>query len=404
MGPKRRFRIAIFRILFPTHLNYLQEESLARSSTLFASLTVPVSKRFYFHYIVDPDNAFYTHSMIYSPSVIIFRDDKGEWTAPLEVDMLTCAAVNAGDVRKQVRWEEEMKELRERVRVAEFARKRDLSIPLQVPVAVRIYEAEQVEEKTPSTATTNGQLSGQPSEHQSAGSTQLSPIMFASDPDPSPPLQPLSLPPPSPIEVMPGTFPISAFPSYSITRPPTTSTCANKTPASDVVDPLAYAEMLIAATMRERIARILHLFHIKGVRHLVLGSFGTGVFQNSVDLVADIFKDLLCEPRKQQDEVQETDEKRKEDKEEENGVEQVEKDEGDRPRLGSSPIVGKGKFANTFDTVMFAILGGSTVRTFQKAFEGEVGVEIDEDAQGCDVEGMRDAADFQVQDKAAQAK
>jgi hypothetical protein len=288
-----------------------------------------------------------------------------------------------------------MRELRERVRVAEFARKRDLSIPLQVPVAVRIYEAEQVEEKTPSTATTDGQLSGQPSEHQSAGSTQLSPIMFASDPDPSPPLQPLSLPPP---EVMPGTFPISAFPSYSITQPPTTSTCANQTPASDVVDPLAYAEMLIAATMRERIARILHLFHIKGARHLVLGSFGTGVFQNSVDLVAEIFKDLLCEPREQQDEVQETDEKCKEEKQEENGVGQVEKDEGGRPLLGSSPIVGKGKFANTFDTVMFAILGGSTVRTFQKAFEGEVGVEIDEDAQGRDVEGMRDAADFQVQD------
>ncbi len=396
-GSQAQVRIAFYIPYFQLSSHYIQEESLARSSTLFASLSVPISKRFYFHYALDPDNAFYTHSMIYSPSVIIFRDDKGEWTAPLEVDMLTCAAVNAGDVRKQVRWEEEMKELRERVRVAEFARKRDLSIPLQVPVEVRIYEAEQVEEKTPSTATTtDGQLPGQSSEQQSAGSTQMSPIMFASDPDPSPPLQPLSLPPTSPIEVMPGTFPISVFPSYSNTHPPT-STYANQTPASDVVDPLAYAETLIAATMRERIARILYLFHTKGARHLVLGSFGTGVFQNSVDLIAEIFKDLLCEPREQEDEVQETDEKRREEKQEENGVGQVEKDEGDRPLLGSSPI-GKGKFSNTFDTVMFAILGGSTVRTFQKAFEGQVGVEIDEDAQGSDVEGMRDAADFRVQD------
>jgi O-acetyl-ADP-ribose deacetylase (regulator of RNase III) len=162
-----------------------------------------------------------------------------------------------------------------------------------------------------------------------------------------------------------------------------------------VVDPLAYAETLIAATMRERIARILYLFHTKGARHLVLGSFGTGVFQNSVDLIAEIFKDLLCEPREQEDKVQETDEKPKEDKQDENGVGQVEKD---RPLLGTSSLVGKGTFSNTFDTVMFAILGGSTVRTFQKAFEGEVGVEIDEDAQGHDVEGMRDAADFRVQD------
>ena len=50
-------------------------------------------------------------------------------------------------------------------------------------------------------------------------------------------------------------------------------------------------------------------------------------------------------------------------------------------------------FKNKFSTVMFAILGGSTVRTFEDVFEGLEGVEIDEDGEGSDVEGMRDLAD-----------
>lgn len=45
--------------------------------------------------------------------------------------------------------------------------------------------------------------------------------------------------------------------------------------------------------MKERMARIVHLFTLKGVRNLVLGSFGTGVFQNNVKLVASLWKELL---------------------------------------------------------------------------------------------------------------
>lgn len=45
--------------------------------------------------------------------------------------------------------------------------------------------------------------------------------------------------------------------------------------------------------MTERMGRILALFENRGDRWLVLGSYGTGVFRNSVETVAQIWKDLL---------------------------------------------------------------------------------------------------------------
>jgi len=146
------------------------------------------------------------------------------------------------------------------------------------------------------------------------------------------------------------------------------------------VDLLAHAETLIASKMHERIARILCLFHDQGVRHLVLGSFGTGVFQNSVELIAGIFRDLLCEPTDQE-------------------KHDADQGEGEQtPTHVSVSSVGKGKFKGAFDTVMFAILGGSTVRTFRQVFEGVEGIELDEEAEGSDAEGMKDRVDFIVLD------
>lgn len=49
----------------------------------------------------------------------------------------------------------------------------------------------------------------------------------------------------------------------------------------------------VEKTMRERMGRVLRLFEECGDRHLVLGSFGTGVFGNSVEMVAGIWADLL---------------------------------------------------------------------------------------------------------------
>ncbi|KAF8149549.1 hypothetical protein B0H34DRAFT_641307, partial [Crassisporium funariophilum] len=178
-----------------------QEESIARASTLYPSLLTPAASTFYTHYAEDPDDAYYTHAMVYSPDVVLFRNDKGNWRKPVEVDVLTSAAVNAGEIRQTT--------------------EPDLRLALAL----------------------------------SAAENQITNLMF------------------------------------------------------------------------ERIARILHLFHVKRVPHIILGSFGTGVFQNRVELVAAIFGDLLVKKG--------------------------------------------GRFEGAFQTVMFAILGGGTVRVFEEVLVKE---------------------------------
>ena len=78
-----------------------QEESIARSSTVYPSLMTDTAQQFYKLHLRDRRGGFYHHAMIYSPSVVIFRNDSGQWVAPFEVDVLTSAAVNAGDIRKK---------------------------------------------------------------------------------------------------------------------------------------------------------------------------------------------------------------------------------------------------------------------------------------------------------------
>ena len=77
--------------------------------------------------------------------------------------------------------------------------------------------------------------------------------------------------------------------------------------------------------MRERMARILYLFERQGVRKVVLGSFGTGVFGNDVALVAGIWRELLT---------------------------------ADRAR-----------FRQSFTEIVFAILGRETYSTFRRVFQ-----------------------------------
>ncbi|KAJ6496113.1 hypothetical protein C8R45DRAFT_1131934 [Mycena sanguinolenta] len=139
-----------------------QEESIARSSTLYASLMTPTSQQFYTLHSEDARDGFYTHAMVYSPHVVVFRADDGMLVPPMEIDVLTSPAVNAGVVRK---------------RASGTAVERD-----------------------------------------------------------------------------------------------------------------------IKRAMRERMARILFLFERRNVENLVLGSFGTGVFKNEVNMVADIWAELLCGP------------------------------------------------------------------------------------------------------------
>ena len=75
-----------------------QESSIARSSTLYPALKADGVKKFYKLY--TRGSAYYSHAMIYSPNIGIFRDDDGNWTYPFLVDVLSCSAVNASEVRK----------------------------------------------------------------------------------------------------------------------------------------------------------------------------------------------------------------------------------------------------------------------------------------------------------------
>ncbi|KAJ3479645.1 hypothetical protein NLI96_g8921 [Meripilus lineatus] len=133
--------------------------------------------------------------MIYSPGILVFRDDTGGWVEPLKVDVLTCAAVNAGAARN----------------------------------------------------TLHGKVGG------------------------------------------------------------------------------ASEELKIERTMKERMGRILYLFEQQGVKDVVLGSFGTGVFKNDIKTVAKIWAELLIAP-------------------------------------GS-------RFNASFDNAVFAILGRDTFEKFEEVFE-----------------------------------
>ena len=141
-----------------------QEESIARSSTLHLSLQSRQATPFYELHVRDNKGGFYSHAMIYSPSVAIFRNDNGDWLCPYQVDIVTSPAVNAGLVRK---------------------------------------------------------------------------LKY-------------------------GRWPVT--------------------------------ERRILSVMRERMGRILALFERSGVRNLVLGSFGTGVFQNDISSLAKIWGELLGAP------------------------------------------------------------------------------------------------------------
>jgi hypothetical protein len=423
-----------------------QEESIARASTLYPSLTTPVGREFYTHYQADPDNAFYTHAMVYSPAVVLFRGDMGDWKKPIDVDVLTSAAVNAGDVRESVRREQEMYSLRVRVREAELRRRadfermweekerkikeyeekkaveeerkaaeeekkaaveeerkpveeikaaEDVKAAEDIQAAEAVDESKAVEEKketdeagamdkgdqdnvsnkvaeekptesgaekievdsvertstqrtaeeeeeptkvdvpkddltnSDNTASTSPSTAPQPPADPLVPSKPLEPDSPSPPPAPSKPLEPASSSSPGPRRARP-TFP----PLRDLPPPPTLT--------------LEDAEHLIANTMYERIARLLFLFHQRGAMHLVLGSFGTGVFQNHVRLVAEIFYALLAQP--------------------------------------GAPFEGK------FETVVFAILGGATVREFRDIFGEKAAPDGPDELDGEDseIEGMKD--------------
>jgi uncharacterized protein (TIGR02452 family) len=84
------------------------------------------------------------------------------------------------------------------------------------------------------------------------------------------------------------------------------------------------AEARIEAEMKERMGRILYLLEKKGAKNIVLGSFGTGVFRNDIEVVARLWAELLMT-----------------------------------------------RFRSSFDRVIFAISGHHTFVTFENAFQRE---------------------------------
>ena len=77
-----------------------QEESLARSSSLYACLTANFEM---YEYNRRYSSVFYSDFMIYSPLVPVFRNDDGSLlTEPYAATFLTAPAVNAGVVRQKL--------------------------------------------------------------------------------------------------------------------------------------------------------------------------------------------------------------------------------------------------------------------------------------------------------------
>lgn len=76
-----------------------QEESLARSSGLYSCLTANFEM---YEFNRRLKSCFYSDYMIYSPKVVVFRNDDGSLlTKPYLVSILTSPAVNAGVVKQR---------------------------------------------------------------------------------------------------------------------------------------------------------------------------------------------------------------------------------------------------------------------------------------------------------------
>ena len=340
--------------------------------------------------------------MVYSPGIVLIRDDDGEWRSPVEVDVLTSAAVNAGEVRRGLEREERLR--RERVEMeywkrrgeerrreveramaerqrqreerAEKQRRREENKKAKEGIAKlkkeqanamkltkemsKVKETdkgktkdsgsekeEPFDDKAKAAAEVeneneeNEELEGEEeevekpdknqdntigSQDNGLGSSSDSQLKGAEEnteskgtliQDDQPQLEVLPEINQEPFSSSTIIHPLSppSQPSQAPVRDPNlTYALAQKT-----------AEIQIEQTMYDRISRILHLFQLHQTSHLILGSFGTGVFKNRTDLIATIFADLLIKPG--------------------------------------------ARFKDVFQTVVFAILGKETVRVFSEVFK-----------------------------------
>ena len=298
--------------------------------------------------------------MVYSPGVVLIRDDNGEWRSPVEVDVLTSAAVNAGEVRRELereerlrkrrvemeywkKWEEdrrkenekateerrrrreEAKNEKEKEEIAKLKKEHANLVNLRKEM---VKKRETDKGKGKDTGTEKAELFVEDEKGDEVdverpegnqGNTAATPETGISDSRP----EEDQAQPEAPPEVNQ-----ESISSSTIVHPlsPTTQPSQALEPDPNLTYTLALeiAEIQIQQTMYARISRILHLFQLHKTPYLILGSFGTGVFKNSIELIATIFADLLIKPG--------------------------------------------GRFKDVFQKVVFAILGKETVRMFSGVF------------------------------------
>jgi uncharacterized protein (TIGR02452 family) len=75
-----------------------QEQSIARASTLHSTLSTSEAQQFYKLHTSQNNGGYYSHAIIHSPKIAVFRDDDGRWAPKFEIDVLSCAAVNVNMV------------------------------------------------------------------------------------------------------------------------------------------------------------------------------------------------------------------------------------------------------------------------------------------------------------------
>lgn len=80
-----------------------QEESLALATTLYLPLS-KTAKPMYDRNEMNPKLGFYNDLIVYSPDVLVFRDDDGEFIEKaFPIAVISVTAVNAGNVRDNVK-------------------------------------------------------------------------------------------------------------------------------------------------------------------------------------------------------------------------------------------------------------------------------------------------------------
>ena len=356
--------------------------------------------------------------MVYSPAVVLLRDDDGEWRSPVEVDVLTSAAVNAGEIRRKLEREERerresveaeiwkkmgeerrkenekamaerrkmmaekrksMEKAKLRKEKEDVAKKEHADFARSQKKTVKSRDGKRtdegktthkgkaknsdnekessVEQEKADTEVEKGKGKGKgreakverPEENQEENATD-SPASRSNSDDQlmenkesketlvqdenatdssDSPLKELEENKEPKRSLVQDDHPqLEALPEVS--QEPASSSIIVRSllpqtqPSQAYLLAVSNAEMQINQTMYDRISRILHLFQLHQTPHIILGSFGTGVFQNRTDRIAAIFADLLVKPG--------------------------------------------GRFKDVFKTVVFAILGKETARVFTEVF------------------------------------